>query len=589
MNSVEPPPVPEVTQPRPSAGLLWRTVRHLRGEQVTGQLQRRVSRALEWPAVLAPPERSGFPGCRWTSRVELLEPGGAPFDPGALRAGRFSFLGQTRELGFPPCWDEPSASHLWRYNLHYFEWLWALEWNEARVACLDWIARHPIGRRRVGWEPYAVSLRLQNWLAYFFLRHRDRTLADAGLADALWQSAARQARWLCLRIEKHIAGNHVLENAVALFLVGSCFDGAEPQAWEQAGSLLLGREVREQFLSDGVHYERSPSYHVRLLYALTLVLAVGSPEVRELVLPVVALGLRVLGHVVHPDGEVAQIGDSARRLQPRPSALAEFAGRVGVPPPGNPSAGPFALPEAGFYGFHGEGGDYLVVDAGPVGPDHQPGHSHADFGTFELSVGGRRLVVDTGVGSYQDARIRAYARATAAHNTLEIAGQNQAEMWGAFRVGRRYVPRVPAWEPAPASARLVVEHDGYAHLPGSPVHRRSVRWWLGESVEGEGRGRLEITDQLTGGAGTEAEPAVVRLLFEPGLDLVRDGVGWSVVERGGEGVLARLSCRAAGGEPWPAQQVVTVPVFPEFGVVRGSRALVIEGVGADPVRVELAW
>jgi len=521
--------------------------------------------------------------------VDLLEPGGAPFDPDALRAGRFTFVGETRELGFPPRWDEPSATHLWRYNLHYFEWLWALEWEEARRACLDWIGRHLIGRRRVGWEPYAISLRLQNWLAYFFLRHRDRTLADAGLAEALWQSAARQARWLCRRIEKHIAGNHVLENAVALYLVGSCFDGAEPQAWEQAGLLLLAREIREQFLSDGLHYERSPSYHVRVLYALTLVLAVGPPDVRELVLPVAALGLTALGHVVHPDGDVAQIGDSARRLQPRPAALAGFAHRVGVPRVGATGPGPFALPETGFYGFYGEGGDYLVVDAGPVGPDHQPGHSHADFGTFELSVDGRRLVVDTGVGSYHDARVRAYARATAAHNTLEIAGESQAEMWGAFRVGRRYTPRVLAWEPAPASGRLVVEHDGYAHVPGSPVHRRSLSWRLGEPVPGGGRGRLEITDQVIGGAGGSRAPAVVRMVFEPGLDLRRDDTAWLVVERGLEVTLARLSCRGAGGEAWPAQRVVTLPVFPEFGVVKRARALVIEDVAAGPVHVELAW
>ena len=39
--------------------------------------------------------------------------------------GRFSFLGDARDLGRPVDWDAPGASRLWRYHLHYMEWAWS--------------------------------------------------------------------------------------------------------------------------------------------------------------------------------------------------------------------------------------------------------------------------------------------------------------------------------------------------------------------------------------------------------------------------------------------------------------------------------
>ena len=43
---------------------------------------------------------------------------------------------------------------------------------------------------------------------------------------------------------------------------------------------------------------------------------------------------------------------------------------------------------------------WVVFDAGPVCPDHLPGHGHADSLMIESSVQGERLFVDTGVSTY---------------------------------------------------------------------------------------------------------------------------------------------------------------------------------------------
>src|SRR5690625_6877658 len=43
----------------------------------------------------------------------------------------------------------------------------------------------------------------------------------------------------------------------------------------------------------------------------------------------------------------------------------------------------------------------------------------------------------SGVYQYQPGEMRRYVRSTAAHNTVAVAGAEQSEVWGEFRVGRR--------------------------------------------------------------------------------------------------------------------------------------------------------
>jgi len=47
------------------------------------------------------------------------------------------------------------------------------------------------------------------------------------------------------------------------------------------------------------------------------------------------------------------------------------------------------------------------------------------------------LVVDTGTGSYQNSEIRRLCRSTGAHNVPMLEGNEQSDMWGDFRVGKR--------------------------------------------------------------------------------------------------------------------------------------------------------
>jgi len=103
-----------------------------------------------------------------------------------------------------------------------------------------------------------------------------------------------------------------------------------------------------------------------------------------------------------------------------------------------------------------------------------PAHAHADMFSFELYIGGERVFVDSGVYEYTAGEWRDYFRSTRAHNSLEIKGKNQSEVWNSFRVARRGAPFGTKWQFHESVQWVQSQHDGYKRLPEKIIHRRSV-------------------------------------------------------------------------------------------------------------------
>ncbi len=460
---------------------LMRTVRYLRAEQIVGQVRVRLQRRFENAAAFAEQSAPAWPGVRWQPCVPFLAPAPPSNPQTRVAGGELVFLNQARRVGWPPEWNTAGLALLWQYNLHYFEYLWELDYEHAREIARDWVRAYGLGRGRTGWEPYPISLRLENWCAVFFARFRARTEGDTEWREELWKSIWLQAQWLLEHPETHLLGNHLLENGVALTLVGACFEGEAARKWRDAGLKILRREIGEQILPDGAHFERSPMYQVRIAYALALLANTGDAELYGLVDKPLRSMILALKKLCHPDGEIALFNDSSLGVYREPAEIIAFAEQVsgrncGA---GKTTGGAFALAEAGYYGTRvpaERGEHYLLCDAGPVGPDHIPGHAHGDIFSFELSLNNHRVIVDTGVFDYEVSSMRAYCRSTAVHNTLEIDGRDQCELWQAFRVGRRGRPHDVKWEPSDNGVRLGGWHDGYRWLKGRPVHRREFSW-----------------------------------------------------------------------------------------------------------------
>lgn len=506
----------------------WHTLSSLRAEQLVGQVWTRIRPLHRWYTRLSQHPPSPFPGCTELSTSAWLEPPNEAGQHDAILAGRWCFLHEHRSLGFPPDWSALGASKLWLYNLHYFEWLWSMSWDKAVEVVTDWLSFVQKAPDSTAMEPYPTSLQLMNWCGYFFERHREKTTSDPKLCERLWRSLHTQAESLCARLEYHLLGNHLFENAAALALLGARFLGADAARWRAVGLSLLQRELPEQILPDGMHFERSPMYHLRMTAVVRLLATHGDEPTRALAaryLPAMLDALRVL---CHPDGQIALLNDSAFGIVHEPSVLLEnqsfesesgssvsfdeqglgsvheasllrenrpFDGvhhasaRLAPDAPMSARDKVWALRDAGYYGASNKSGSYVICDAGLIGPDYLPGHAHGDTFSFELSLRGQRIVVDSGVCDYLDSPMRRYVRSTRAHNTVEIEGVDQSVFWGAFRVAERAFPHDVLWKADDAGFSLQAWHDGYMRLPQKARHERRFDW--------SHTGRLVVYDQIS--------------------------------------------------------------------------------------------
>jgi uncharacterized heparinase superfamily protein len=417
----------------------------------------------------APP----YPGIQW----KPLHPFPAPGTTGGLNDGVGTYLNRSHDLGWPPRWDEDVGSRHWQYQLHGFDYVWNLDIATGRELILDWISNYPPSSRRAGWDPYCTSVRLINWCLYLFAPPVDTENVTSEQRERIWRSIHQQSEKLGDRLENHLLGNHLLENAAALAVCGTCFRGEDAKRWRKMGIELLQRELPEQVPRDGFHFERSAMYHQRACYLLVTLMNTGTSALRHLVEKPLRRMIPALAAACHPDGGIALLNDSALDMYPEPDRLPAFGRRLlDRGGPAMDQTGNFSLPDAGYYGARTGDGHYVICDAGEIGPPYQPGHAHGDLFSFELSLGHQRVIVDTGVFDYEQSESRAYCRSTRAHNTVEIEQRDQCDFWGVFRVGRRAHPHDVRWEPGEHGFRLQGRHDGYRYLPGRPVHHRRFAW-----------------------------------------------------------------------------------------------------------------
>jgi len=188
-------------------------------------------------------------------------------------------------------------------------------------------------------------------------------------------------------------------------------------------------------------------------------------------------------------GESVFFNDATHGIAPDFSQLDRYADRLGLTMPYVASQGLIHLSDSGFIQVT-QGEAFALLDVGEIGPDHLPGHAHADTLSFELSLFGHRCIVNSGVSRYGEGEERLWQRGTPAHSTVEIDGEDSSEVWGGFRVARRARPFGLNTEETDAAISVTCSHDGYKRLKGKPVHTRQ---WHFEP------GRMVVTDNVQGG------------------------------------------------------------------------------------------
>ncbi|EKD80917.1 MAG: hypothetical protein ACD_39C02093G0001, partial [uncultured bacterium] len=350
-----------------------------------------------------------------------------PFIPSEMKWHSSEFSGDVEKL--------------WLYHLNYFNWLFDGQLDSSPqlklFLILDWIEKNNSSRSET-WEPYVVSRRLCNWVIWL----QQNVAADEAYVDCILQSLTGQCQRLWFDLEYHIQANHLLENLRALF-VATIFVAdrrGELSADLETRLLFCVKElisqIRLQFFADGGHFERSPMYHLEMLDAVEAV-KIANRRLLQFIKPdnklihqariletlcedKVPLLRDWLAVMTHPDGKISQFNDATL------SAGISRKGR----------SMNYLLDSSGFF-VRRTDDSYFVMSCGDPSPSFQPGHTHCDIMSYELSLNENRCIVDTGIGSYQNGEIREECRRTGAHNLPMIEHIEQSDIWAQFRIGKR--------------------------------------------------------------------------------------------------------------------------------------------------------
>jgi len=146
---------------------------------------------------------------------------------------------------------------------------------------------------------------------------------------------------------------------------------------------------------------------------------------------------------------------------------------------------------------HGRG--RLVFRHGELGLEPLYGHGHADSLSVILFWDNTPVLIDPGSGQYNGSSIvRNYFRSTIAHNTLRIAGRNQAEELGPFLWKKSYRTQ---FKDCSYENHLICEasHFGYKEQYDI-IHSRRIDWYH--------EAWIDIYDKLEGTQAVKTEGAL---------------------------------------------------------------------------------
>ena len=422
--------------------LYWHTLRHLRARQIVYQIYYRL---LKWSNQYHQRKlESEVPSTERLTYTLAHEK-----EPGYLHPSTFKFTNLSHHFDAEIDWNFKDYGKLWTYHLNYFDFLFQKNTDDSSLRSLISAFIAAYDNLEDGREPYPTSLRLINMIKYVSCRNE--------VSHDINRLIFTDAKWLLSRLEYHLMGNHLLENAFALLFAAHFF---RQSSWFHKAEQLLLWQLEEQVLEDGAHFELSPMYHMqvtmRVMEAIDLLRHNRIFHDKHLLAKLELLAPKMLGWLAemsYRNLSLPRFGDTIDHAFPQLTDVWKAAETLAL------TREKIRLSESGyrkFLGFKYE----LILDAGQISSDYIPGHGHADALHFVLSVEGQPTIVDTGCSTYSKNARRNWERSTQAHNTVVVDQASQSQIWSAFRVGQR------------ASTQILVErkdqleavHDGYKNF-----------------------------------------------------------------------------------------------------------------------------
>lgn len=420
---------------------------------------------------------------KWTSSI--------PYKFCSISKNKIIFINKSTPFQ-KSVWHYKSENRLWNYNLNYFNFLnQRSNFNKTFYSKLidDWILINT-NIKNLPWDPYPTSIRITNWIKW--------SLSGNNLTKDQCQNLFKQSIYLSKNLEKHLLGNHLLVNAKAMFFAGMYFNTNVSRRWLKKAILIFKKEFKEQILDDGGHYERSPMYNALILEDLLDIYNIINVYDRKILsydkklTSLIKTKIKKMLHwqifMSHPDGKVSFFNDTCFNISSDIYDLLKYAKKLKISIRNKKNLNSVYFKNSGYISIRGQ---YLnlIADVANLGPDYLPAHGHADTLSFELSLKKQRVIVNSGISTYENNAQRIYERSTRAHSTLILDNQDSSEVWGSFRVGRRAKISNVKFDINNKLKIFSATHDGYVYKKGSPIVNRM--WSLKEK-------KMTILDTVKG-------------------------------------------------------------------------------------------
>ena len=435
-----------------------------------------------------------------------------------INGNSVDLLNQFVELDFSELSKYPP---LIRFNAEYFEY--AIVWAQKGVS-FDFFKKNWLNylNAKLPLQPYVISLQIPNILIALEIFGVD----DHEVYDELYS----RYRWLLKHQEKHLLANHYFENLKAIVISSYLFD--EEKVFKKYVKKLK-KECCEQILKDGVLFELSLMYHKLILEDLLLVNRLFKADWLTNKISAMLNAVFSLENGFNRTPLFNDAGDNVAK--PTESLVIACKQELGIEP-----VFQNVFLNSGYYKIQNENTSVLI-DAGLIGPNYNPGHSHCDCLSFELSFKNEPLFVNSGTYQYQGDK-RQYFRSTKSHNTMMVLDHEQSELWGEHRVGKRI--------------KKVLGFLSNNEFRGSFVNQYREKCFREISLNGN---RLCVLDSFSGIKHSNVAYSFLHLA--PGYSYK----GNKIVGRGQTFLLETISCSVIEEES---------VYSPEFGVIEKNKCLV---------------
>jgi hypothetical protein len=419
---------------------------------------------------------------------------------GKIAQHRFDLLGyQDLDFGTPIDWhydpvhNKRAPRQPW-YQIPFLDFnqvgdhkvIWELNRHQHLVTLAQAGLRDDIVAQWTHWKsenPYPIGI---NWasalevafraLSWLWVRH---LIGDfhPDLLPALHLHGWYIERFLSTYFSPN---THLLGEGVALFAIGTmCPQIAEASRWQARGWKIVLKQAETQVRPDGFHFEQSVYYHIyardffEFARSLAAKNAIPVPPSFEQTIEKMSAALAALSQAGRPPN----FGD-------------DDGGRLIISPPRR--VAPSLAQAVGGIHIMNSADSQLLIDAGPQGA-LTAGHGHADALSIQLVTNGRPVLIDPGTFCYVCPERNRF-RGTAAHNTLQVDGRDQAQPSGPFAWTNMPETTVDHWHTSETIDVFAGHHNGYHPV----IHHRWVvglknKFWLvRDLVTGAGSHSLDI-------------------------------------------------------------------------------------------------